>query len=76
MHFLCQDTTLKKMLSIEKLNLIWNKQTNFNKLGPLPRVFQIVLRGREMGNLSGGIFLSGGGNLTRSDFGHLNLFQS
>ena len=29
MHFLCQDTTLKKKLSIEKLNLIWNKQTTF-----------------------------------------------
>ena len=34
------------MLSIEKLNLTWNKQTNFNKLGPLSRVFQIMVRGR------------------------------
>ena len=51
MDFLCHGTTLKKILSIEKLNLTWNKQTNFNKRGPLPRVFQIVLRGRGMGNL-------------------------
>ena len=70
MHFLCHGTTLKKILSIEKLNLTWNKQTNFNKLGPLPRGFQTVLRGRRMGNFPGGIFLLGGGKLTRSDFGH------
>ena len=36
----------KKILSIEKLHLTWNMQTNFNKLRPLPRVFQILLRGR------------------------------
>ena len=53
MHFLCHDTTLKKILSIKKLNLIWNKQTHFNKLGSLPRVFQIVLTGRGMRNLPG-----------------------
>ena len=78
MHFLCNDTTVKKniKMSIEKLNLTWNKQTNFNKFGPLPRVFQIVLRDRGMGKLPGGIFLPAGGNLTRSDFGHSNLFQS
>ena len=70
MHFLCHDTNLKKILSIENLNLTWKKQTNFNKLGPLPRVFQIVFRGREMGNLQEGIFLSVGENLTRSDFGY------
>ena len=58
------------------LNVTWNKLRNFNKLGPLPRVFQIVLRGREMENLSGGIFLSVSENLTRSDFQHSNLFQS
>ena len=63
-------------MSIEKLNLTWNKQTNFNKLVPLPRVFQIVLRSREMGNLAGGIFLSGDGNLKMSDFDDLNLSQS
>ena len=68
----------KKKLLIEKLSLIWNNHANFNKPGPLPRVFQIVLRGRGMGNLpgGGGIFLSGERNLTRSEFGHLNLFQS
>ena len=43
----------KKILLIEKLNLIWNKQTNFKKPGPLPRVFQILLRGGGMGNLPG-----------------------
>ena len=63
-------------MSIEKLNLTWNKQTNFNKLVPLPRVFQIVLRSREMGNLAGGIFLSGDGNLTVSGFDDSNLNQS
>ena len=41
---------------IEKLNLTWDKQTNFNKLGPLPRIFLIVLMGRGMGNLSRGVF--------------------
>ena len=59
-------------LSVEKLNLTWNKQTNFNKLVPLFRVFKIALRGRGMGNLPrGGDFLSGGRNPTRSD---LDLF--
>ena len=45
---------LEKVLSIEKLNLTWNKQ--INKLGPLPRVFQVVLRGRRDGNLPEGFF--------------------
>ena len=67
---------LQKILSVQKLNLTWSKQTIFNKFSPLPRVFQIVLRDREIGNLSGKIYLSGGGNLTRSNFGRLNLFQS
>ena len=46
-------------------------------------VFQIVLRGKEenpliggIGNFAGGIFLLSGGNLIRSDFDHLNLFQN
>ena len=46
-------------------------------------VFQIVLRGKKenslsrgIGNFAGAIFLLSGGNLTRSDFEHLNLFQS
>ena len=43
----------EKMFSIKKLNLTWNKQTNFNKLGPLSRVFQTALRGGGMENLSG-----------------------
>ena len=59
MHFWCHDTTPKKIFSIEKLNLTWNKQTNFNKLGPLPRFFQIALRGRGMGNLPGTNFFIG-----------------
>ena len=66
----------KKNIVNRKLNLTWNKQTKFNKPGPSLRVFQTVLRGKGMGNLTGGIFLSGGANLTRSDFGHLNFFQS
>ena len=68
MHFLCDDTTLKK-------KYIVNRKAEFNKLSPLPRVSQIVLTGRGMGNLPGGVFLLGGGNLTRSDFGYSNLFQ-
>ena len=36
----------------------------------MDRVFQIALRGREMRSFAGGNFLSGGGNLTRSDFEH------
>ena len=46
-------------------------------------VFQIVSSGkqenplsREIGNFDGEIFLLSGGNLTRSDFVHLILFQS
>ena len=31
---------------------------------------------RGIGNFAGGIFLLSGGNLTRSDFEHLNLFQN
>ena len=31
---------------------------------------------RGIGNSAGGIFLLSGGNLTRSDFGHFNLFQN
>ena len=31
------------------------------------RVFQIALRGREIRNFSGGVFLLGEGNLTKSD---------
>ena len=59
MHFWCHDSTLKKIFSKEKLNLTLNKQTNFHKLGPLSWVFQIVLRGWWMGNLSGGNFSIG-----------------
>ena len=36
----------EKLLSIEKLNLTWHTFTKLNKLGPLPKVFQIVLRRR------------------------------
>ena len=36
----------------------------------MDRVFQIAIRGREMRRFAGGNFLSGGGNLTRSDFEH------
>ena len=54
------------------LNLTWNKQINFNKLDPFSRVFEIALRETWLGE----IFLLGGGNLTRSDFDHSNLFQS
>ena len=39
--------TLKKILSIEKLNWTCNKQTNSNKLGPFSRVSQIVLSSRR-----------------------------
>ena len=49
----------ENMLSIEKLNLNWNKQTNFNKLGPLSRLFQIVLLGRGDGKFAWGNFSIG-----------------
>ena len=52
-------------------------------ISPIISVFQIVLRGKKenslsrgIGNFAGAIFLLSGGNLTRSDFEHLNLFQS
>ena len=56
MYFWCHDTTLKKILLIEKLNSTWNKQTNFNKLGLLPRLFQIMLLGRVDGKFTWGGF--------------------
>ena len=59
MHFWCHDTTLKKILSIKKLNLTWNKQTNFKKLGLLPRVFQIMWKGRRDGKFAWGGFSIG-----------------
>ena len=52
-------------------------------ISPIISVFQIVLRGKQeiplsrgIGNFAGGVFLSSGGNLRRSDFEHLNLFES
>ena len=69
-------------MSIEKLNLTWNKQTNFSKLRPLPRVFQIELRGRRMRNLPEGAGEGGRGvlssdeNLARIDFDQSNHFQN
>ena len=53
--------------------LIWNKQTNFNKFGPLSENFQRVLKVRKMRNFPWENFLLPGGNLTRSDFDHSNL---
>ena len=69
----------EKILFIEKLNLTRNKQTNFNKLGPLSRVFQTVVGGKGLGEereIWLGDFLLGGENLTWNDFDYLNLFQS
>ena len=69
-------------MSIERLNLTWNKQTNFNKLRPLPGVFQIELRGRGMGNLPEGAGEGGRGvlssdeNLAKIYFDQSNHFQS
>ena len=53
-------------------------------ISPIISVFQVVLRGKQEYPLSRGIgnfylreiFLLSGGNLTRRDFEHLNLFQS
>ena len=52
-------------------------------ISPIISAFQIVLRSkqenflsRRIGNFSGGIFLLSDGNLTRSDFDYLNLFES
>ena len=45
------------------------------KICAIEQAFQIELQGGGIGNFTGGIFLSSGGNL-RSDFYHLNLFQS
>ena len=49
---------------------------------PITSIFQIELRGKQENPLSRGIgsfaertFLLSGGNLTRSDFEHLSLFQ-
>ena len=51
-------------------------------ISPIISVFQVVLRGKQeyplsrgIGNFSGGDFLLSGGNLTRRDIEHLNLFQ-
>ena len=52
-------------------------------ISPIISVFQIVLRGKKenylsrgIGNFAWGFFILSGGNLARSDFEHLNLFQS
>ena len=52
-------------------------------ISPIISVFQMVLSSKQenllsrgIGNFGGGFFLLSGGNLTRSDFVHLNLFQS
>ena len=52
-------------------------------LSPVTSIFQIELRGKQenplsrgIGNFAGRTFLLSGGNLTRSDFEHLSLFQS
>ena len=52
-------------------------------ISPIVSVFQIVLKGKQenplsrgIGNFAGGVFSSSGWNLRRSDFEHLNLFQS
>ena len=59
MHFWCHDTTLKRISSIEELNLTWNKQANFKKLGPLSTDFQTALRGRRDGKFALGNFSIG-----------------
>ena len=40
--------SIEKLNLLEKLNLTWNKQMKVNKLGSLSRVFQIASRGRGM----------------------------
>ena len=52
-------------------------------ISPITSIFQIELRGKQenplsrgIGNFAGRTFLLSGGNLTRSDFEHLSLFQS
>ena len=71
-----------EILSIEKLNLTWNKQTNVNKLRRLPRVFQIELRGRGMVNFPEGAgeggrsVLSSDEKLAKIDFDQSNNFQN
>ena len=45
LYFWCHAPTLKNVLSIEKLNLTWNNQTNFSKLSPLSRVFPNSVKG-------------------------------
>ena len=58
------------------------KKSSFGANGQL-RGFEIALKGRVIPPVWGGeweilrgFFLLGGGNLTRSDFNHLNFFQS
>ena len=58
------------IFSTAKLNLTWDKKTNFIKLGSVKGY------GVGVGNLAGEIFLPSCGNLTRGDFYHSNLFQS
>ena len=48
---------MKNILLIEKLDLSWNKQTNFNKLGPFAQGFPNSVKVVGwMGNLHGGFF--------------------
>ena len=52
------------------------QDSSYEILFAVRRIFQIAVRGGggESETLLEGIFLSGGRNLRRSDFGHLNLF--
>ena len=75
MYFWCDDTTLKKVFSREKLNLTRNKQTNFNKLGPVSRVFQVTLRGGGKGYLSGENFSIGWWEFYKDWFWSLKPFS-
>ena len=72
MHFWFHDTTLMKIFSIEQLNLTWNRQTNFTKLRPLSKVFQIAL------GVGGRIFAWGKFFywVVGYNFDHSNLFQT
>ena len=66
---MCRNYFYTSWLKGETYQSLPNNITGVGKKSPLPAGKWEIL-------VKGGTFSSGGENLSRSDFGHLNLFQS
>ena len=68
-------TTLKKNIN-RKAECNLEQANKLQQTWSFAQSFSNSAKGYGDGKFAWGIFLSGGGNLTRSDFGDSNLFQS